>query len=312
MPKLPVGPVRGTVAVLLIAGNTIGHALPLLALALVQLAVPHAAFRRRVRRTLTSIAENWITCNGWVLATTGDTRWEFRGLGGLRRGGWYLVISNHRSWVDILALQAAFNRRVPFLKFFIKDQLRWVPVLGLAWWALDMPFMKRYSREQLARRPELRGTDLRATRRACERFKESPTSVLNFVEGTRFTPAKRAAGGSPHRHLLTPRAGGIAFVLGALGPVLTELLDVTIVYPDGAGGFWDLCAGRVRQVVLEVERRALPAWLSEGDYVEDAAFRARFQEWLAALWRAKDERLDLVLGGAASDAPESGDAAFRA
>ena len=300
MPKLPVGPVRGTLVLLLIVASTIGHSLPLLALAVVKLAVPWPRFRRSVSRVLTAIAEDWIACNAWLLRATQDTRWEFRGLEGLDRGGWYLVISNHRSWVDILALQSALNRRVPFLKFFIKDRLRWVPVLGLAWWALDMPFMKRYSREQLERQPELRGTDLRATRRACERFRDIPTAVINFVEGTRFTAAKRAASGSPYRHLLAPRAGGIAFVLGSLGPILTGLLDVTIAYPEGAGGFWDLCTGRVRRVVVEVARQELPAWLSGGDYSEDAAFRARFQAWLGALWRAKDARLDAMLGGATS------------
>ena len=193
--------------------------------------------------------------------------------------------------MDILALQTVLNRRVPFLKFFIKDSLRWVPILGLAWWALDMPFMKRYSKEQLARRPELRGTDLKATQRACEKFRDHPTSIINFVEGTRFTPAKRLATRSPYQHLLRPKAGGIAFVMEALGPILRDMLDVTIAYPAGDATFWDLCCGRVPEIVVDVRRRTIPMRQAAGDYVGDDDFRGRFQEWLGNVWLEKDARL---------------------
>jgi 1-acyl-sn-glycerol-3-phosphate acyltransferase len=293
--RLPAGALRGAVMMALIVANTLVHGLPLIALALVKLGIPWPAGRRALGRLLTAIAEDWIAVNSLLLRGMQEIRWDVTGLDGLNRNGWYLVISNHRSWVDIVALQAVLNRRVPFLKFFIKQELRWVPVLGLAWWALDMPFMKRYSREELERRPELRGVDLATTRRACARFRDLPTSVINFVEGTRFTAEKRARTASPYAHLLNPRAGGIAFVLGALGPILHDILDVTIAYPAGTGGFWDLCCGRIRHLVIEVRRRPLEAWLTAGDYSEDAEFRRRFQDWLAALWAAKDARLGEIL-----------------
>lgn len=280
---------------LLIVANTLVHGTPIIVIALLKLAVPWRAWRQAAGRVLTAIAEDWIAINTLLLRRMQQTRWELHGLDGLNRNGWYLVIANHRSWVDILALQAVLNRRVPLLKFFIKKELRWVPVLGLAWWALDMPFMKRYSREELERRPELRGVDLETTRRACARFRDQPTSVINFVEGTRFTPQKHARTASPYGHLLNPRAGGIAFVLGAMGPILHEILDVTIAYPAGTGGFWDLCCGRIRHIVIDVGRRPLEAWLSEGDYAADADFRRRFQQWLGALWAAKDVRLGEIL-----------------
>ena len=208
--RLPVGPLRGALTFALIVINTIACCAPLFVLALLKLVFPVPAWRRLVSRWLCVIAETWIAINTGILAATQRIEWDVRGLEGLSRGQWYLVIANHRSWVDILALQAVFNRRIPLLKFFLKEQLKWVPVMGLAWWALDMPFMKRYSRAELERRPELRGTDLATTRRACERFRDMPTSVINFDEGTRFTPAKQAASGSPYHHLLLPRAGGVA------------------------------------------------------------------------------------------------------
>jgi 1-acyl-sn-glycerol-3-phosphate acyltransferase len=297
---VPAGPLRGALCFALIMLNSALCCIPLLALALLKLVLPSRGARRALSRVLTAIAETWIAINTGVLSATQRIRWQVRGLDGLEPRAWYLVIANHQSWVDILALQAVCNRRIPFLKFFLKEQLRWVPVMGLAWWALEMPFMKRYSRAELERNPELRGTDLATTRRACERFRDIPTSIINFVEGTRLTPAKHAATRSPYRHLLPPRAGGVAFVIGAMGPVLTEALDVTIAYPEGTGGLWALCSGRVARIVIEVERRALEPWLAAGDYAGDAEFRARFQRWLSALWAAKDARLDRLLGPAAA------------
>ena len=304
--RIPAGPLRGAVVFTLIVLNTLVCCTPLFMLALMKLAVPAAGWRRLASRWLTRIAEAWIAANTAILHATQDIRWETRGVAGLPRREWYLVIANHHSWVDILALQAAFNRRIPFLKFFLKQQLIWVPVLGLAWWALDMPFMKRYSAVTLQRHPELRGRDLAVTRRACERFAAIPTSVINFVEGTRFTPAKRAASRSPYRHLLAPRPGGVAFVLGAMGGILHALVDVTLAYPQGVGGFWDLCCGRVRHIVVEVQTRPIEPWLKTGDYAADPAFRARFRAWLGALWREKDARLAVLLAGAGSGAGPRG------
>jgi 1-acyl-sn-glycerol-3-phosphate acyltransferase len=199
--------------------------------------------------------------------------------------------------VDIPVLQQVFNRRIPFLKFFLKSQLIWVPVLGLAWWALDFPFMKRYSREQLEKHPEWRGKDVEATRKACEKYRELPVSVMNFVEGTRFTEAKHDRQKSPYRHLLHPRAGGIAFVLDAMGDMLHAVVDVTVFYPCGRPGVLDLLAGRVRRVEVSVRTIPIPPELLGGNYENDEAFRRRFQDWLNDLWASKDTNLELAGAG---------------
>jgi hypothetical protein len=114
---------------------------------------------------------------------------------------------------------------------------------------------------------------------------------MNFVEGTRFTPEKHAAQDSPYRHLLKPRAGGTAFVLGAMGEILHRVLDVTIVYPGGAPSLWDLCCGRMRKVVVRVVVREIPDWMRRGDYQDDPEFRARFQAWISDAWARKDEQI---------------------
>ena len=275
---------------LLLAVNTIAHVLPLFALVLVKLLLPLRSWRHICTRALVVIAESWIAFNSALFELFTRTRWSIEGLEGLRYDGNYLVLCNHQSWVDIPVLQKVFNRRIPFLRFFLKSQLIWVPLLGPAWWALDFPFMKRYSKETLAAHPELKGKDREATQRACEKFRHMPVSVMNFVEGTRFTPAKHDAQGSPYRHLLRPKSGGVAFVLDAMGDALHAILDVTIVYPRGSGSMMDLIAGRVREV--SVHLRELPIGRElQGDYENDAAFRERFQQWVNALWRDKDVRI---------------------
>jgi len=285
---------RGILTLTLIVLNLVFWATPLYVVALAKL-WPSPSVRARCDRALVWLASRWISGNELILRLTQNIRREVEGLEGLERDEWYLVICNHQSWVDILVLQGVFNGRIPFLKFFLKKQLIRVPVLGLAWWALDFPFMQRHSREYLEKHPEAKGQDLEATRRACEHFSQQPTSVMNFVEGTRFTPEKHAASASPYRHLLKPRAGGTAFVLSAMGQILHRMLDVTIVYPGGAPSLWDLCCGRLHKLRVRVTQREIPAWVLQGDYLGDPEFRARFQAWLGELWQQKDAQIEALL-----------------
>ncbi len=295
--RIPVlATLRGSLTISLFTLNVILWFIPILAFTFAKLLVPLKGWHKIMGDILIACAENWISFNKVILALTQSIRWDIRGLEQLERRQWYLMISNHQSWVDILALQAVFNRRIPFLKFFIKHQLIWVPFLGIAWWALDMPFMKRYTREYLERHPEMRGRDLEATRKACEKFRDTPTTVINFVEGTRSTEDKRSHRESPYRHLMPPRAGGAAFALGAMGDILHALIDVTIVYGDGAPSLWDLCCGRVKRIVVDVRSEPIESWITDGDYMEDAEFRQRFQAWLSGRWQQKDELIGEIIG----------------
>jgi len=277
--------------------NTLFWCSLLFPVALLKAAIPLRGWRRPCSRALNWIATRWIAVNNGNLKIMNTIRWDVRGLEALRAGNWYLVVSNHQSWVDILVLQRIFHRRIPFLKFFIKQELIWMPVLGLAWWALDFPFVKRYSRAVLQRKPHLKGKDLEITRRACRKFREIPVSIMNFAEGTRFTPAKHRRQKSPYTHLLRPRSGGIAFVLGAMGHQMTSILDVTIAYPQGPVSFWDLLCGRVQEVVVRVKEISVTEKL-RGDYFNDEAYRSWFQEWLNRLWLEKDARITTILANA--------------
>jgi 1-acyl-sn-glycerol-3-phosphate acyltransferase len=280
--------VRGVLFFTGLTLNTIFWFVPIMLLAILKLLLPVAALRRVITRSLMAIGENWISINSFLMRNAGSVQIEARGLESLRRDGWYLVIANHQTWVDIVVLQAVFNRRVPFLKFFIKQELIWFPFLGIAWWALDMPFMKRYSPSYLAKNPQMKGKDLETTRRACEKFRDTPTSVLNFIEGTRFSEQKRVDRKSPYENLLQPRAGGLAMALSSMGELFTGLLDVTLVYPDGATSFWAMCCGHPVNVIADVREKKLETWLVEGDYQNDRAFRKRLHTWLGETWSEKD------------------------
>ena len=265
---------------------------PMLIMALVKALVPIKSVQRICSIGVMWIAETWAEGLRWTFRLLTPTVWDVRSDVDMSRTQPYLVICNHQSWVDIPALVEAFNRQTPFFKFFLKKELIWVPLIGLAFWALDYPFMKRYSKTHLAKFPEDRGKDLEITRRACEKFHDIPVTVVNFLEGTRFTPAKHQAQGSPYQYLLKPKSGGVAFVMAALGDQMHALLDVTIMYPEGRiPGFWELISGQVSRVVVDIRRRTVPPELFAGDYANDLVFRETFQNWVSQLWADKDERI---------------------
>ncbi len=286
---------RATLAIALLVLNIFFWVPLLLVFALVRLLLPFKAARLVIDPITLVIAESWISCNSAWMLLTQKLDWDVQGIEGLAPQSWYLVNSNHQSWVDIFVLQHLFNRKIPLLKFFIKQELIWVPIMGLAWWALDFPFMRRHSEEYLRKHPEMRGKDQATTRKACEKFALIPTSVMNFLEGTRFTPAKHARQQSPYRHLLKPKAGGIALALDALGAKFDSILDVTIVYPQGIPTFMDFMAGRVDRVVVRVRKVPVPPALLAGNYAEDPEFRKAFSDWVQQLWREKDAQIGALL-----------------
>ena len=185
--------VRGAIALVLLTVNTLFWCALLFVLALVKLVLPFKAVRLRLDPMLNAVAMAWVTCNTAWMKLTQRTTWDVQGVDELPFRGWYLVNCNHQSWVDIFVLQHVMNRQIPLLKFFLKQELIWVPFLGLAWWALDFPFMKRHSATYLQKHPEARGEDLDATRKACQRFALLPTPVMTYVEGKGFKAAKHKA-----------------------------------------------------------------------------------------------------------------------
>ena len=288
------GSLRGISGFVFLIVNTILWAVPIYLTGLVKLLLPFNPARTALDTILDRLSYTWMLCNNGFLDFIKDIDYEVTGLEKLRMDEWYLVISNHQTWVDIIALQKILHNRIPFLKYFLKKELIWVPILGLAWWALDYPFMKRYSGEYLSRHPERKGKDIEMTRKSCEKFKAKPVSMMNFVEGTRFTPEKHQAQNSPYHYLLKPRSGGVAFVLSSMGEYMGRIIDITIVYPDGAENIREFMCSRKTRIIVHIDVLPIDDSL-HGDYFNDIAFRDSFQEWLNGLWSRKDRLIDAVL-----------------
>jgi 1-acyl-sn-glycerol-3-phosphate acyltransferase len=262
----------GMMSSLLLSLNVIFWCTIVFIFALLKLALPIKPIRAILDHILHGIGANWISCNSGWMSLTQKTRWDVQGVDVLTYRGWYLVNSNHQSWVDIFVLQHLLNRKIPFLKFLIKQELIYVPVIGLAWWALEFPFLE-------------------TMRKACAKFSRIPTSIMNFPEGTRFTKAKHDKQGSPYQFLLKPKAGGLALSLSTMGEKFQSLLDVTIVYPDGVPGFWDFLCGRVKRIMVRMQQLPIPKQFIDSNYENDPECRDAFQQWLSELWKEKDGQI---------------------
>ena len=297
-------PILGITSVFLVIVTTLIWALPVHFFALTKLLIRHRGFQVRNARWVMAMVRGWIGGILLSLKITQNVDWDLEGVEGLRKDEWYFVNSNHQSWTDIVVLLRVFSDRIPFPKFFLKKELAWIPILGSAWWSLDYPFMKRYSKKTLQKHPQLKGKDLETTKIMCERYAHTPVSILNFIEGTRFSPDKRDKQRSPYRHLLNPRAGGLAFAVNAMDGKIRKLLDVTILYPDGNINFWDFLCGRVSRVVVRVKEYLIPEDLLEGNYLEDEAYRGRFQAWVRDIWKKKDQLLDELIDEYGADYAE--------
>lgn len=281
-------------AVLLFWGGLI-----LLPLTLLRALLPSPLAQATLTPLIVAVASQWVASNQLVYRLMHAPAWHLDYRAQLDPSKSYLLICNHQSWADIQVLFDLFHGRTHFLRFFLKKELIWIPIVGLACWALDMPFMKRHSKEAIAANPALRGEDLQTTRRFCEKYRRRPITVVNFLEGTRFTESKRAATASPYRHLLKPKSAGLSFTLNAMGEQFGGIIDVTLAYqPTTKDLVWSWLSGEQSQMAIHVDTLPIPPDMLRGDYEGDEEFRARFQTWVNGIWSRKDARLERMLNGA--------------
>ena len=272
-------PLQGSILFIALAVNTIFCSLLLYVVALVKLLIPIHGWRVACGKLANAIAQAWVGVNSLGLKLAKNIRWDVQGIDALQPDAWYLLVANHQSMVDVVVLQSIFHHKIPFLKFFLKEKLIWVPFLGIAWWTLDFPFMKRTASTR---------KDIETARNACDKFRLLPVTIMNFIEGTRFTAAKRENENSPFAYLLKPKPGGMAVVLCALGQRLHSILDVTIVYPEGIPGLWKFLCSNSMEIKVRVKQIPVTPELL-GDYLTDREFRRRFKDWLDKLWDEKDK-----------------------
>ncbi|MFI4963189.1 MAG: acyltransferase [Legionellales bacterium] len=281
------GQVYAILAILLLIVTTTLGSIPIFVIGLMKL-FPVKKWQDLCTRSIDAVVTMWLDFNNMYIKSLKNIQWDISGLNDFNSKEWYLVIANHQSWLDIVILQQVFNRKIPVLKFFIKDQLKWIPLLGFSWWAMGCPFMKRYSKEYLAKNPHKKGNDLIATQKAIEGFKRTPAAVMSFIEGTRFTPEKKRQQNSPHTYLLKPKAGGISFILSAMGSQLTSVLDVTIIYPQQQHSLWDFLSRRVDSIKVIIRQLPIPKEFTSIQVIEDSNTQNDFKEWLNQQWTTKD------------------------
>jgi 1-acyl-sn-glycerol-3-phosphate acyltransferase len=258
------------------------------------LIIPLRAWRDRGQHIMQRIPVWWMDVNNFILSMHTRNKWDIQGTGELNPKDWYLMISNHLSWIDILVIGSAFNRKLPFLKFFMKKELLWqLPVAGLSCYVLGYPLVARHSANEIKKRPELKGKDIESVKNACGKFKEFPTTFINFSEGTRFTEQKKLQQGSPYQHLLKPKTGGIAIVVDQLQDYLKGIVNVTIVYEPKHLGLWDFMTGNFRKIHIRYEILPIVPDIL-GNYYEDREFRAIFQQWLNQIWIKKDQLIEQI------------------
>lgn len=279
---------KGLTVSSVITGSTFLHGPPVLALGLTKLFKKSA----KVDQTNIQITNSWLSVNNWLIDhVLPNTHWDISIEDGLELSmqGRYLMTCNHQSWVDTTVNQYFGLTRMPLTRFFTKWELIFIPFVGQAFKILGFPMMKRHTKEQIAKNPALKDRDMLEARKSCEQLLSQPFTLLNYLEGTRFTQEKHDQQQSPYQHLLKPKAGGLALALNILGNEIDALMDMTIVYPDGAPGYGEFWLGEVPRIAVNLRKIDIPDWVLGGDYEEDAAYRERFQDWVHQLWTEKDQ-----------------------
>jgi len=287
--KITKGLTVGTV----ITGSTFFHGPPVLALGLTKLFKQSS----KVDEANIQITNSWLSVNNWLIDhVLPNTQWDISIDENLQLSmqGRYLMTCNHQSWVDTTVNQYFGLTRMPLTRFFTKWELIFIPFVGQAFKILGFPMMKRHSKAQIEKKPALKDRDMQEARKACQQLLSQPFTLLNYLEGTRFTKEKHDQQQSPYQHLLKPKAGGLALALNILGDQIDALVDMTIVYPDGVPGYSEFWLGEVPRITVNLRKINIPDWVLGGNYEDDAEYRERFQQWVHELWLEKDQLIESI------------------
>ncbi|MEB3754737.1 acyltransferase [Acinetobacter sp. MD2(2019)] len=284
---------KGLTVSSVITASTFLHGPPVLALGLTKLFKKSA----KIDQTNINITNSWLGVNNWLIDhVLANTEWniEIDEQLDLNLQGRYLMLCNHQSWVDTTVNQYVGLTRMPLTRFFTKWELIFIPFVGPAFKILGFPMMKRHSKSQIAKNPELKNRDIAEARKACEQLLSQPFTLLNYVEGTRFTPEKHQQQKSPYQHLLKPKSGGLALALNILGNQIDALVDMTIVYPDGVPDYANFWLGEVPRIAVHLRKIEIPKWVLQGNYETDREYRVQFHQWLSGIWQEKDQIIQQI------------------
>jgi 1-acyl-sn-glycerol-3-phosphate acyltransferase len=216
--------------------------------------------------------------------------WDFQIPKDVNANTWYIAMSNHQSWADIFILLAAGHQKIPLLKFFMKKELQWIPIIYLVHKTVDMPFLNRHSRTQIQANPELKKVDYENAKIAAKRFSRNPSTAFSFAEGTRFTSEKHIAQKSPYPNLLKPKIGALAIALSGM-PQVNTLIDFTVVYATQKRSTWDFLCGDLSKAKVIAKTYPLPENLKNRSFEEEHDYRKGFQTFVDTIWLEKQQTI---------------------
>ncbi|MDB9813890.1 acetyltransferase [Gammaproteobacteria bacterium] len=216
-------------------------------------------------------------------------KWEFNIAEHLNTQTWYIAMSNHQSWADIFILLAAGHKKMPLLKFFMKKELQWIPIIYLVHKTIDMPFLNRHSQKQIQANPELKKLDYENAEIAAKRFSRNPSTAFSFAEGTRFTDEKHLAQASPYKNFLIPKIGALAIALKGM-PQVNELIDFTVIYSSKKRSAWDFLCGEMSQAKVYAKAYEIPSTLKGKNFDQEEEYRQEFKNFINKIWKEKQER----------------------
>lgn len=200
-----------------------------------------------------------------------------------------IVIANHQEMPDITWLMnlARQKERLGDMKWFIKDEFRWVPGIGPGLKFLDCLFVKRDWAEDA---DTINGVFKRII------DDKIPIWLMLFPEGTRFTPEKlkradayaEKAGLKKTSHVLQARTSGFVASVQALRQHIDAVYDITIAYEEGVPTLWQYVKGTNRRAHLNVRRipisempeskDELTTWLHESFQRKDSLLEAFYED----------------------------------
>ena len=258
--------------------------------ALLRLIIPSRGWEKLLTSATILLGEACIACNNSWIKILHQPSIAITGMENLKKDHWYIATSNHQSWGDIFVLQKITNKKVPLLRFFMKDVLKWIPIVWIVGWSMNMPFLKRYSEDTLRKYPELKGKDISTMKTSFEKLSVCPGTVFSFAEGTRFSEQKQKNQRPTFDKLLKPKAGGIAITIATM-PYIKNLVDFTISYKSKSRSFWDFLCGRMSEASIRVEIIEIPKEFFEKDYSHNEKYRESLKNWLYSLWKKKEQFL---------------------
>ena len=288
----PSDVIKGILPLAYITLNLAIWILPLLILAVLKLIVPLRPVKQAVYKLMIGIyfiaVKIDLVLFRWIL----NIRFEVDPLDDLQADKNYLIVSNHRSWADILIYQSILIDHSPIIKFIVKKELLYLPLVGLICWAYEYPLVNRNSVKDGSTRNNNLKTDQKILKDKLLDIGQNPAAIINFAEGSRYTLERRDRHNSPHTNLLKPRAGGLFFILKTFGHQFDYLLDFTILYDRTEPIFFKFLDGKCRKVKVRVNKFPMSDLLQSLSDSSNTLSFEKVDEWLKTLWSGKDKIID--------------------